>query len=473
VEGKNAISLIRKFIHLSDIPRVTKSVIETLSGKNSPTEFFIDTTNMGRVVVESRTFNIEIHGERQIIAVLKNITERKKAEEEILLKNTVLKAQSETATSGILVVDDKGNTLFYNSIFAKIWGIPQKILDTRNDKKMIEYILDRLEDPEKFVSSVKYLYTYKNKKSNDELRFKDGRILDRYSSPMINENGKYYGRVWYFRDVTEQKKAEELIKNYNTKLESEVNARTKELVEEERKVETLSSMKDEFIRNISHELRTPLSVVIGNLKLLRDSAPIGKEREWAKSLDMLDRNTERMTNSINKILEINELSIMTPKKERIYLNDIIGEVYRDQLPITSKKGLKMELHTEPVVIVGDGTLIKIAFMNLVSNAVKFTNKGKINIELKAFDGTVSMKVTDTGIGISSENQKRIYDKFFKANPSAPGAGVGLTITKDIVEKHNGKIKISSKPGKGSVFEILLPRGNELKNKEMRKLEKKS
>jgi len=93
-----------------------------------------------------------------------------------------------------------------------MWNIPQQILDTRDDEKMLQYVLSQLKDPEQFLGRVKYLYAHKNEKSRDELEFKDGRVFDRYSSPLIGSNNQYYGRIWYFRDITERKKAEEALR---------------------------------------------------------------------------------------------------------------------------------------------------------------------------------------------------------------------------------------------------------------------
>ncbi len=141
-----------------------------------------------------------------------DITEHKKAEEELLFKSTLLQAQFETSIDGILVVDSEGKSISFNKNFGRMWNIPQQILDTRDDEKMLQYVLDQLKNPGLFLEKVKYLYTHKNEKSRDEIQFKDGRVFDRYSSPLLDSNDKYYGRVWYFRDITEQKKAEEALR---------------------------------------------------------------------------------------------------------------------------------------------------------------------------------------------------------------------------------------------------------------------
>jgi PAS domain S-box-containing protein len=141
--------------------------------------------------------------------VHRDISNRKKAEEELLFKSTLLQAQSETSIDGILVVDGEGKSISSNKNFGRMWNIPQQILDTRDDEKMLQYVLGQLKNPSQFLEKVRYLYTHKNEKSRDEILFRDGRVFDRYSSPLLDSNDEYYGRVWYFRDITERKKAEE------------------------------------------------------------------------------------------------------------------------------------------------------------------------------------------------------------------------------------------------------------------------
>lgn len=156
-----------------------------------------------KVIVDGRECNV---------GFFTDITERKKTQEELLFKSTLLEAQSETSIDGILVVDDKSKTILFNKRFGQMWDIPQQILDTRDDEKMLQYVLGQLKAPDRFLEKVRYLYTRKSEKSRDEIMFKDGRVFDRYSSPLLHSAGRYYGRVWYFRDVTDRRRAEDALR---------------------------------------------------------------------------------------------------------------------------------------------------------------------------------------------------------------------------------------------------------------------
>lgn len=133
-------------------------------------------------------------------------------DEALWFKTMLLEAQSETSMDGILIVDDEGHAIHFNKRFGEIWRIPQGVLDTKGDEKMLEFVLKQLKDPGEFRRKVAYLYEHKDEKSRDEIKFADGRFLDRYSSPLMSADGKYHGRIWFFHDITERKRGEELLR---------------------------------------------------------------------------------------------------------------------------------------------------------------------------------------------------------------------------------------------------------------------
>ncbi len=150
-------------------------------------------------------------GKGCFVAVFDNITERKQTEEALRFKNALLEAQAETTIDGILVVDESDHIVLANKQFGQHFGIPNDLLSTKDDLIVRKYVTDKVEDPDAFVERVKYLNSRRSEKSRDELRFKNGKVFDRYSAPLIDSRSQYRGRIWYFRDITDRKVAEERV----------------------------------------------------------------------------------------------------------------------------------------------------------------------------------------------------------------------------------------------------------------------
>lgn len=146
-----------------------------------------------------------------IEGIITDFTERKAAENDLRFKNAVLRAEQEVSPDGILIVDHNGKIILYNRQFTEIWGIPDELASRGSDKEVLQSILSMVEDPDIFLNRVKYLYEHRDEKSHEEIIFIDGRIIERYTASIKGNDGEYFGRVWYFRDITERKKAEETI----------------------------------------------------------------------------------------------------------------------------------------------------------------------------------------------------------------------------------------------------------------------
>jgi diguanylate cyclase (GGDEF)-like protein/PAS domain S-box-containing protein len=201
---------------------VGKRFTEVVSGgQDSQPELF---ERYGRVALTGmpERFEIEIKalgmwfsisayaaGKGCFVATFDNITERKQAEESLLFKTALLEAQSETTIDGILAVDESNHIVLANKQFGLNFAIPDELLSTRDDLIVRQHVTDRVEDPDAFVQSVNYLSSHRDEKSRDELRLKNGKIFDRYSAPLVDSKSQYRGRIWYFRDITARKLAEE------------------------------------------------------------------------------------------------------------------------------------------------------------------------------------------------------------------------------------------------------------------------
>src|ERR1035438_10341028 len=140
-----------------------------------------------------------------------DVTERKQAEESLLFKTALLEAQTETTIDGILAVDESDHIVLANKQFGLNFGIPDELLNTRDNLIVLKHVTDKVEDPDAFIERVEYLNSHRDEKGRDELRFKNGKIFDRYSAPLVDSKGRYRGRIWYFRDITDRKLAEERV----------------------------------------------------------------------------------------------------------------------------------------------------------------------------------------------------------------------------------------------------------------------
>ncbi len=180
--------------------------------RNPPTEYEFIAKDGSRIMGETISAPLLKDGKViEVISVARDITRRKEAEAEISRSLSLLNATLDSTADGILAVDKEGKITGYNRKFTELWRIPGSIMESRDDDKAIEFVLDQLEDPEKFVKKVTELYDDPDSESFDVLEFKDGRVFERYSQPQKIE-GENIGRVWSFRDVTESRRVEEALR---------------------------------------------------------------------------------------------------------------------------------------------------------------------------------------------------------------------------------------------------------------------
>lgn len=149
----------------------------------------------------------------RIAGVAEDITVRRLATEALEYTNLVLATQQETSLDGILVVDVQQKIVACNQRFSELWGIPREVLESRSDEQALQCVLDKLEAPDEFLDRVKHLYEHRELRSSEEIRLRDGRVLERYSAPMIGADGNYHGRVWYFRDITDRQRAAQALRD--------------------------------------------------------------------------------------------------------------------------------------------------------------------------------------------------------------------------------------------------------------------
>jgi len=211
-----------KLIHADDQPGVTACWNEHLEGK---TPFFQSehrlrhvSGNWVYVLSKGKVVERDAQGRPlRVCGTLLDITDRKRTEESLRYQRVLLESQSEASIDGILVVSPEDMIVSHNRRFAEMWTIPREPLAARVDSTVLALVVDQVICPEEFLARVRYLYEHRDEESRDEIFLKDGRVFDRYSSPIRDVDGTYYGRVWFFRDITNRKRAENALRESEEK----------------------------------------------------------------------------------------------------------------------------------------------------------------------------------------------------------------------------------------------------------------
>lgn len=246
-------------------------------------------------------------------------------------------------------------------------------------------------------------------------------------------------------------------------LHKELKEKAEELEEKRNQAVQLTKVKSQFLANMSHELKTPLISIIGLADLsLKENINDSKVRE---RLNVIYRNGKKLLNMINNILEFSKFDSGNAevKNEVFLLNDLLNELKENILPLAKEKKLYFAVKNGAgeALLATDKTLLERILLNLLFNAVKFTDKGNVELDvMPGRKGDVEFTVTDTGIGISEENQKLIFDEFKQVEEGSTktygGAGLGLAISKRYAEMLGGGIKVKSTVNKGAKFSVLIP-----------------
>jgi two-component system, sensor histidine kinase and response regulator len=371
------------------------------------------------------------------------LIERQRAREELNFRNALLLTQQETTLDGILAVDADGHWLSHNRRFLDMWNISPDMAKGGARGGALEHTLDQLIDPDAFLQRVRHLYAHRNELGNEEVALRDGRVFARYSAPMLDAD-HYYGRVWYYTDITERRQAESLLR------QALANA------------EEASRTKSEFLANMSHEIRTPMNAVIGMTELALDTALNATQREY---LEIVRTAAHGLLKIINDILDFSKIE--AGKLELDHIDFDLRKTIDDALKSLGlgahEKGIELACQVAadaPIALVGDPLRLRQILINLLNNAIKFTKAGEVVLTVETVhddNKTVELHfaVRDTGIGIPPEQQQKIFDSFTQADGSTTrehgGTGLGLTISSQLVAIMQGRIWVESVLDQGSTF----------------------
>ncbi len=219
----------------------------------------------------------------------------------------------------------------------------------------------------------------------------------------------------------------------------------------------ISEMKEHVFRAVAHDLRAPLVGLQGYLHILQSGK--ASEEEKKQYLTLMSQAARNLSSLLEDVLDVSrvEAGMLTPQKETVDLGELARQVTDTLSPTATEKNLTLENHVPALSVQADPKLLRRVLTNLVSNAIKFTEKGFVRIRAKEAKKCYFITVEDSGIGMSEQELKGLFQKYHQVHTDKPGYGLGLFISRQIVQAHGGTLNVSSKPGQGSTFTVELPK----------------
>lgn len=387
------------------------------------------------------------------------------------------------AEYGVMLTDPEGKILWINQAFTHLTDYEPEVVLGR---KIAEFAEDRLGGPQVFDAVA------------DAMKSGHGREIEtvnytrnahRYWSaihvkPIEDEGGQVEGYIAYERDITATKTTQSALEASRTQLQQRVqdlqttqhqleHEQTKlaqaaqELIRAKESAEQANRAKSDFLATISHELRTPMNGILGMADLLLEQNLEQEQKNYARTIR---ESGEGLLVILNDILDLSKLEAGKLELETVplALEEIVKAVVRVMQPNAAAKNLTLHTHIDPALprlIEGDPTRLRQILFNLTSNAIKFTEKGRVDIRLEARknengEALAVISIEDTGIGIAPETQSKLFERFSQLDSSISrthgGTGLGLAICQELTFLMGGDIEMESTPGKGSLFRVSLP-----------------
>lgn len=398
-----------------------------------------------------------------VLGIANDITDRKQTEEALKKSEALLSAAQHLAKIGAWEFDVKSGKSFWSEELYRIHEIPTD----REIDHMQESLKCYSPEVRPIISAAFDNVCEKGEPYDFEFpftTFRGNHLWIRTAAQPVYEEGKIVRVVGNLIDITDRKHAEEELRQYKDQLEEKVQQRTSELLLARDAAEAANKAKSVFLANMSHELRTPLNAILGFSQLLCiDPALPTDQREHLK---IINRSGEHLLTLINDVLEIAKIEAGRLQLEIAPLDfgNLVHDVAEMMQLRAEAKGLQLQLEMPsdvPRYLKGDEARLRQILINLVGNAVKFTERGVITIRCATHPNEqlhLLIEVEDTGPGISTQDQKRLFKPFTQLAEGGDqkGTGLGLTITKQFVEMMGGVITLKSVMGKGSRFRVELP-----------------
>jgi PAS domain S-box-containing protein len=488
----------RKVQHLKNIPENTRFVFHTVSGKFIPREIITLPILADDLVIAVISLASVSEYTKQSVQLINDILVTLCARVEGILAYHKIKDYSEK----LALAGAYNRSLIEASIDPLVTiGPDGRITDVNNSTEAVTGL-----SREELIGTdfANYFTESERAKSGYQQVFRDGMVRDyelaiRNTSgeviPVLynatvyrDENGKTIGVFAAARDITERKKTElEMVRlskeltqrsatleNANRELETqkakltlqsaELTEQNTELEMQKLQLDEANKLKTSFLSNMSHELRTPLNSVIALSGVLNRRLVNQIPEEEFSYLKVIERNGKHLLDLINDILDISRIEAGREEIEitKFSANNLIAEVVSMIQPQAKEKSIDLIYSegTPDIVITCDASKCRHILQNLVGNAVKFTEEGKVEIKARQTGDKIIIEVADTGIGIAKKHLAHIFDEFRQADGSTSrrfgGSGLGLAIAKKYANLIGGTISVKSSPGKGSIFELTLP-----------------
>lgn len=384
-------------------------------------------------------------GSKLRMAAIRDITKRKQTEQALKDREIQMRSITDSAYDAILMMDPNGNISYWNVAAERILGYKSEEAIGKNLHQLIapeSYHEAHLAAFSKFLTNGEGSAI--GKITDLEVFRKDRTIIPVQLSLSAVKMSNGWHSVGILRDITQQKKDEEELINAKTVAEEATHA------------------KSEFLANMSHEIRTPMNAVIGFSELLKKTDMTVKQRDY---INKIDASAKSLLGIINDILDFSKMEAGKLELENVDFNldDVINNVISMNSNKASEKNIELINNIEsdvPYCLVGDPLRVGQVLLNLVNNAVKFTNEGHVLVEVSLVEIAdqscrIRFAVSDTGIGLTNEQKDKLFSAFSQADTSVTrrfgGTGLGLTISKRLVEMMKGTISVESEFGRGSTF----------------------